>query len=625
MRLVHTAEVNYVESGDMGLDLPRLRSKTDALMDEVHAWRDTFNADQVSLIEASGNYCGIAYLMNNVSSGFEAWAFSVVHRSCATGNLTFGHELGHNLGSHHDRLNAGSTPAYPYSYGYQAPDRAFRTVMAYNCSGGCPRIQAFSNPGILSGGQPIGIDYEADPANPADNTRSINNTAYIFSNFRISGDAPTEPPLAPTGLTAAAVSDTQINLDWTDNAINESGFDIERSPDGSAWAQIALVGTNGQFYSNNQLQASTDYHYRVRAYDAAGNSGYTDAAMATTDDPPPFVDNMAQSETTVAGTVTGSYTNTWSDNGVSQTITERHSGGKPANRHSYLEHRWVFNVQEGNNVTLFLNASASDSGEGDGFVFAYSTNGSSYTDMLTIPAGNAGGVVETFPLASGTLGTVYVRVLDTDQTKGKSQKDSISVEHMYIRSDIEAGAPPPPTPTLLTAAGMSTNQIDLTWSHDSGTEYGYEIERSLDGSNWAPAGTVGAGVLSYSDTGLSPNTTYWHRLRAFNGSGASGDSNKLSATTLEGSDIVLTATGYKVKGVHHADLAWSGSPSTTITIYRDGVIVTQILPGEAAAADQSYTDNINKKGGGDYEYQLCAESITPGAAADCSNYAMVIF
>ena len=468
LRLVHSAEVNYVETGDMGLDLPRLRSTTDGYMDEVHAWRDTYNADQVSLIEATGNYCGIAYLMNNVSSSFQSWAFSVVHRSCATGNLTFGHELGHNLGSHHDRLNSGSTPAYPYSYGYQAPDLAFRTVMAYNCAAGCPRIQAFSNPDVLSGGQPIGIDYEADPANSADNTRSINNTAYIFANFRFSGDAPAEPPVAPTALTATAVSDTQINLEWADNAVNESGFEIERSPDGSTWAQITLVGTNGGSFSNTQLEASTDYHYRVRAYNAAGTSGYAGPVMDTTDDPPPFVDDMAQSETPVAGNVSGSYTNTWSDNGVSQTITERHSGGKPANRHSYLEHRWVFNVRGGNSVTLFLNASASDSGEGDDFVFAYSTNGSSYTDMLTIPAGNAGGAEATFPLPSGTSATVYVRVMDTDRTKGNRQSDSISVEHLYVRSDIDGGAPAPPTPDLLTATGASASQIDLTWSHDSG-------------------------------------------------------------------------------------------------------------------------------------------------------------
>jgi len=134
LRLVHTAEVNYTETGNMLDDLIRLRSTTDQIMDEVHAWRDLYEADQVTLIEASGNYAGIAYLMTNVSSSFEKNAFAVVHRYYATENYTFGHELGHNIGSHHDRDNASSSPAYLYSYGYQAVDKSFRTIMAYPCS-----------------------------------------------------------------------------------------------------------------------------------------------------------------------------------------------------------------------------------------------------------------------------------------------------------------------------------------------------------------------------------------------------------------------------------------------------------------------------------------------------------
>ena len=290
LRLVHTAQVNHVESGNMGTDLSRLRSQGEIgeYMDEVHTWRDLYNADQVTLIEASGNYCGIAYLMSDVSPGFAPYAFGVVHKSCATGNFTFGHELGHNLGSHHDRANASSSAAYPYSYGYQAPDKAFRTIMAYNSGCGCPKIQAYSNPDVWSGGQPTGIDYESDPANSADNTRSINSAAYTFANFWVSTDKPTDPPPASTGLTATAVSDTQINLAWTDNAVNESGFEVERLPEGGTWAQVAVVGANSQFYPNTGLQPSSSYSYRVRAFNVVGNSVFSNVAFDTTEDPPPM-------------------------------------------------------------------------------------------------------------------------------------------------------------------------------------------------------------------------------------------------------------------------------------------------------------------------------------------------
>jgi len=90
------------------------------------------------------------------------------------------------------------------------------------------------------------------------------------------------PPAAPTGLVATAASDTEINLTWTDNANNESGFEIERSPDGSTWALHATVGANTTSHSDTGLTPNTTYYYRVRATNASGDSAYSNVASATT-------------------------------------------------------------------------------------------------------------------------------------------------------------------------------------------------------------------------------------------------------------------------------------------------------------------------------------------------------
>ncbi len=79
--------------------------------------------------------------------------------------------------------------------------------------------------------------------------------------------------------------------------------------------------------------------------------------------------------------------------------------------------------------------------------------------------------------------------------------------------------------------------------------------------------------------------------------------------------LTLTATGYKVKGVHHADLTWSGASSTNVDIFRDGTLIDTKPSG-----DGSYTDNIGQKGGGSYVYQLCEEG-----TSTCSNEAFVDF
>jgi len=96
--------------------------------------------------------------------------------------------------------------------------------------------------------------------------------------------APPALPAAPTTLVATAVSRSQINLTWTDNSDNETGFRIERCKGSTCtnFAQIATLGANVTSYSNTKLAGNTTYRYRVYAYNASGNSTYSNIATATT-------------------------------------------------------------------------------------------------------------------------------------------------------------------------------------------------------------------------------------------------------------------------------------------------------------------------------------------------------
>jgi hypothetical protein len=191
IRLVHSTEVEYTESSDTdagwSTDLSRLKSKTDGYMDNIHDLRDQYGADLVVLlVRASTLYCGLGYMMTSLnSSNFESSAFCIVARTCATGYYSFAHEMGHIMGSHHDHANADSSGFYAYSYGYQSPSKAWRTIMAYNCAGtSCTRINYWSNPGLTqaSTGEIMGVAGEGPAA--ADNHRSLNGTAYTVANFR---------------------------------------------------------------------------------------------------------------------------------------------------------------------------------------------------------------------------------------------------------------------------------------------------------------------------------------------------------------------------------------------------------------------------------------------------------
>ena len=87
-----------------------------------------------------------------------------------------------------------------------------------------------------------------------------------------------QTPAAPTQLSAAAVSEFQVNLSWTDNSSNELGFKIERSLDGTNYVQIAQVLPNTTVYRDLNRFPDTKYFYRARAFNAQGNSAYSNVA-----------------------------------------------------------------------------------------------------------------------------------------------------------------------------------------------------------------------------------------------------------------------------------------------------------------------------------------------------------
>ena len=97
-------------------------------------------------------------------------------------------------------------------------------------------------------------------------------------------------PVAPSNLTASAVSSSQINLRWQDNSSNETEFRIQRKTGaGGTWGQIATVGANSTTYANTGLAANMTYYYRVRACNAAGCSAWSNEASATTGSLPDLV------------------------------------------------------------------------------------------------------------------------------------------------------------------------------------------------------------------------------------------------------------------------------------------------------------------------------------------------
>lgn len=110
--------------------------------------------------------------------------------------------------------------------------------------------------------------------------RASNPSGNSDPSEEVSVTIPT-PPLAPSRLTARAVSDTRINLSWRDASTNEEGFEIERKSGGADWSLLQTVPAGTRSYQDGAAAASTAYSYRVRARNGGGTSAYSNEAKAT--------------------------------------------------------------------------------------------------------------------------------------------------------------------------------------------------------------------------------------------------------------------------------------------------------------------------------------------------------
>jgi hypothetical protein len=208
LRLVHSQEVSYAETGDWEIDGPRLVDPADGFLDEVHALRDQYGADCVSLWVEELNAGGIGYFPHPSLEGIGTSGFSMLRRSGAA-LLTFAHEIGHNLWCTHDRPNTADVPFAPYSYGYVEPGGAWQTIMAVSPTA---LIPYFANPEVNWPGPdppnpgPTGL-AEGAP-NACDVAKTINQTRHIVANFR-----PTAVPDLPPVLHVRA--DAPLSGDGT--------------------------------------------------------------------------------------------------------------------------------------------------------------------------------------------------------------------------------------------------------------------------------------------------------------------------------------------------------------------------------------------------------------------------
>jgi Zn-dependent metalloprotease len=455
-----------------------------------------------------------------------------------------------------------------------------------------------------------------------------NNSAY--SN--VATATTLAPPAAPTNLSATPASSSRIDLHWTDNATNETGYRVERSADGVSFALVTTLGANATAYSNLNLTASTRYYYRVASTDGATNS-FSAVVSAVTLAPPP-------APTLLAGTAVASsrIDLSWSDNasyeqgyriersfdGITYTQIGQVGPGVTAFSSTSLGastlYRYRVRAYDGPNVSGYSNVAsattlpppaapsalvattfdatridlawADNSNYEQGYRVERSTDGVSYSQIAQLGANTTS--YANLSLPASTTYHYRVRAYDGPNVSAYSNVASATTQN------------PPASPTGLTATAFSPSRIDLAWTDNATNETGYKVERSTDGITFTQFVTLAANATSYSNTGLTAATRFSYRVRANDGTVNSGYSNVASATTFPppSAPTGLTATAISPSRI---DLHWTDNASneTGYKVERssDGVTFTQLV---TLAANASSYSNTSLTASTSYQYRVRA-------------------
>jgi titin len=329
----------------------------------------------------------------------------------------------------------------------------------------------------------------------------------------------------------------------------ETGYKIEQSAvDNLHYQEIGVTAANATSFSATGLSEGTKYYYRVRAYNAIATSAYSSEKNATTFSNLP----AAPSGLTITSITSATVSLAWTDNANNET---------------------GFKVQRKQGATGI------------------------YTQIAT-PGANVTTFTDNDPaLLDGTQ--YYYKVCATNSAGDSAFSNEVN------------GITTLKSPTAFTATAVSSSQINLAWTDNSLAESGYRIERSLvDDLHFNEIYVTGPNATAYSDTGLSENTRYYYRVRAYNAIAISAYCTEKNATTF--SNLPAPPSGLTITSITSStvSLAWTDNANneTGFKVQRkQGVGGTYTQIATPGANVTTFTDNDPALlDGTQYYYKVCA-------------------
>jgi hypothetical protein len=335
---------------------------------------------------------------------------------------------------------------------------------------------------------------------PKGNTLSPNNRTINYWRKIINDSI--SLPNAPSNVSSNNIGKKSATINWSDNSTNENGFKIYRSLlPASNFELIGTTNSNITTFSNTGLTPNTTYFYKVLSFNGKGSSDFTSVHSLTT---LPLQLPTAPSDILSANITKNSATISWTDNS---------------------------NNEDGFDIYCSLSAN-----ENFAKIGSTSANITEYVHSSLLP--NT---------------TYYYKVLAFNADGSSDFSEVFSLTTLSI----------PLAPSNISSASITKNSAIIRWSDNSNNENGFDIYYSLSATtNFTKIGTTTANIAEFAHSSLTPVTTYYYKVLAFNLEGSSDFSAVYSLTTLP-LQKPLTPTDIYASSItkNSATIKWSDNSS----------------------------------------------------------------
>ena len=385
---------------------------------------------------------------------------------------------------------------------------------------------------------------------------------------------PTEPN-APSSLSAAMASDSEISLTWVDNSNDETGFKIERKTEAGAFSTIATVAAGAASFADAGLSASTSYSYRVLAFNAVGNSLFSNISTATTDQAPPTDTYEAEANTSTDASFANTHSGYVGSGFMDYGTYVEWNNVNPGSAGTYnLVLRYANGSSSNRSCEVFVNGV----NKGDA-TFGYSGSWSTWsTNTVSGVALNAGNNTIRVAIKSGFSGP------NLDNMKLVSTGTSVSVTSVSV------------SPTTATLSANGTTQLTATVLPSNATNK--SVTWTSSNTTIATVSASGLVTASSSNTGTATIT-----VNTVDGNKTATSTITVSTSTVavtgvsispssvsiaEGSTSTLTATATPSNATNKS-LTWTSSNTAVATVSTSGV-VTAVSAGSATITATSVSN-----------------------------------